>query len=669
MYYELTDSVRLIPGVGPKIFEELERMGIHTFADIIGWYPRRYIDGSHPTLIAEAPMGMAIAIRVKILSTKLGGAPGRAHFFDARCEDSSGEIILRWFNQPYLQKKLEVGTEWVCIGSIEEFRGNRQMVNPRVVEEPEIIPLYSQTKTVTSNALRGFVKFALEHVDLKGRLPEDIVQAEDLPPYAEAMHGIHRPQQMGEVIEASRYVAFSETFEFFIGILQGKGVEERQAGIPIPLDVEWMKKVVATLPFELTAGQKRVVWDALQEMASGTVMTRLVNGDVGSGKTVIAALLSALVARSGYRTVLLVPTEILAKQHANSIAQLLKTAGVRVALYTAAQKDDISSADLIIGTHAVLQQGFSVDKLGLVVIDEQHRFGVRQRALLRELQEQSPHFLSMTATPIPRTLALVLFADLTVSVLREKPKDRLPVQTEIVYPNARVRVHQRVLMEIQCGRQVFVLCPLIEEKEEGDELVLFSAEQEKKTVIKEAERLRTEHPEYGVIEVIHGKLKAAEKRAVMEKMAAGEINVLVATSVIEVGVDVPNATVMVVENAERFGLAQLHQLRGRVGRGKDQSYCLLCPSHPGGPAIERLQVLVDHESGFEVAEQDLALRGPGDVVGLVQSGLPSFRMARLTDLDFLQHVKEVAESYVKEHPDFLAQWASVDYSQTKASLE
>ncbi len=668
MRYQLTDSVRLIPGVGPKLLEGLERMEIRTFSDIIGWYPRRYIDGSRPTPVAQLPKGMTSAVRVTIISVNSHRTPSRMQFVDARCADESGEITVRWFNQPYVQKKLEVGSEWIFIGSAEIFRGNLQMVNPRIVEEPEVIPLYSQTSTVSTNALRGFIKFALDNCDLSEHLPTSIREREGLISFAEAMDIIHRPKQMDDLLEAQRYIAFQETFEFFVSILQSRGTEDAQAGIPMSVDLEWLKRVVESLPFELTAGQKRVVWDAVQEMTEGKLMTRLINGDVGSGKTVIAALVAAVVARAGFRTVLLVPTEILAKQHSQSIAALLQTAGVRVALYTAAQKDDLKDADLVVGTHAVLQEKFELDRVGLVVIDEQHRFGVRQRAILRDLSEQVPHLLSMTATPIPRTLALVLFADLTVSVLREKPKNRLPVDTQIIYPRERAQIHQRVMSELQQGHQIFVLCPLIEEKPDEEELRLFDVEKEKKTVIKEAERLRTEHPEYGVIEVIHGKMKPAEKRDVMERMARGEVNMLVATSVIEVGVDVPNATVMVIENAEQFGLAQLHQLRGRVGRGLAQSYCLLCPSHPGGPAIDRLRVLVDHDSGFDVAEEDLALRGPGDITGLAQSGLPSFRMARLTDIDFLQHVKDVAQEYLSSGNKEALEGMS-DYSHIKASLE
>lgn len=682
MSYSEKDKVGVIPGVGEVVQSALERLGIFTIADLLRWFPRQYLDAAHPLPVSQVPYGRLSAVQVTVDSTTTRPTKNRAlSLFEAKCSDDSGVISVRWFNQTYLKQKLTPGSTWIFIGEVNRFQGEVVMMNPIIETRPYILSFYAQTKGVTSRLFRGFLDWVLHQVTLDpDRIPEDVKQEAGIIGRQEALSSIHQPKEMAEVVVARRRLAFEEVFWFFVRMASTKQETQKERGIPLSLDVEYLKTVVAALPFELTPGQKRAVWDIVQEMATGSPMTRLLNGDVGAGKTVVAALAASQVAKSGYQTILLVPTEILAKQHFESTQRLFAGLGFKVVLWTAAQKDlGVEDADLIVGTHAVLQEGFSLPRLGLVVIDEQHRFGVRQRSLLRQGQAVVPHVLSMTATPIPRTLALALYGDLTVSVLSDKPKNRLPIITQIIHESARAQMHARIMEELREGHQVFVICPLIEEKTkkkvepgEGAQLELTDEElekEQKKTVVAEAERLRSEHPEYGVIEVIHGKMKPQEKRDIMDRMARGEIHVLVATSVIEVGVDIPNATVMIIEGAERFGLAALHQFRGRIGRGSAQSYCFLCPTLRGRAIDERLQVLVNTNSGFQVAEQDLALRGPGELTGNVQSGLPDFRMTSLTDLTFLQEVKEVADRYIQNHPDFLESVSDIAYSTHLGGLE
>jgi ATP-dependent DNA helicase RecG len=670
MQYRAHDSVRLIPGVGPKTVEHLDRMGIRSVRELLHWFPRRYLDATHPLPLNLVPFGQQEAVRVTIDKVTNKRTKRGLVMLDAEVSDGTGvQLTLRFFNQPYLAQKLREGSEWTCVGVIERFHSQNVMSSPVLLDSPQVIPIYLQTKGVSSWMLHKYIGQVLGETLLEDVIPTELRDQESLPSYRDMLRLIHAPDSLIEAEQGRKAMAFLEAFSFFMQVEQAKGLET-EPGTVLHVPVEWLQKVVATLPFELTAGQKRVVWDMLQEMQSGKLMTRLLNGDVGSGKTVVAALLAACVAENKEKTVFLAPTEILAQQHARTLSSLLQQAGCRVALWTSSTKEKADEADIIVGTHAVLQDTFAVDNLGLVIVDEQHRFGVKQRALLRDKQHHPPHVLAMTATPIPRTLALVLFADLQVSFLKEKPKNRIPIETEIIPPARRRDMEAQILTEVQAGHQVFVLCPLIQKEEEVfEEGQQLTDPKEIKTVTKEAERLQKEHPEFGVVAALHGKMKPKEKEELMARLKAGEVQVLVATSVIEVGVDLPNATVMVVENAERFGLAQLHQLRGRVGRGGTQSYCFLCPTIGGGPAIERLKALVEYESGFDIAERDLELRGPGDLTGTVQSGLPDFKMAKLTDLEFLQHVKDVVQNYVAAHPDFVQQWQENELSRSVTGLE
>ena len=676
------DPVRLIPGVGPAVAEGLEKLGIRSVGELLRWYPREYLDGTHPYSLQDVPYGRLAAIEVTVESVTVRPTKNtRLSMVDVKCADDTGKVTIRFFNQPFLKTKLLPGTSWIFLGTAQRFNKELTMLSPIIETTPRILAVYGQTAGITSKMLRGFISSVFKQTELEpDALPDRIRVRENLMTRAEALSSIHQPISLDEQAAAHNYLAFEEAFTFFVRMQRNSLQTHAESAPKISYDLEFIKEMVQNLPFELTAGQKRVVWDGLKDMSTGRPMTRLLNGDVGSGKTVVAALLAAAVAKAGLQSIILVPTDILAKQHNTSISAMLGQYGIQVMSWTANQKDGLASADVIIGTHAVLQEGFSLPRLGLVVIDEQHRFGVKQRQFLRLAHGGIPHVLSMTATPIPRTLALALYGDLQVSVLKEKPKDRLPIITEIVYSGKTAEMDKRILQELKVHKQVLVICPLIEEKkpkddtvDEGAQLVLLSPDElsskQQKTVMMEAERLRAEHPEYGLIEVMHGKLKAEQKRDIMARMAAGEINVLVATSVIEVGVDLPNATVIVIEGAERFGLAQLHQFRGRVGRGKYQSYCFLVPSIPSPMVLQRLRVLVEEQSGFAVAEQDLQLRGPGELTGNVQSGLPDFRMASLTDVDFLTRVKSYVEEEIRIDPNFMQNYPDVTYSINGGGLE
>jgi ATP-dependent DNA helicase RecG len=586
-------------------------------------------------------------------------------------DQNGDQLVLRFYNQLYLNKRL-IPEEWVtCVGKITFAAGKRIMANPVVLEGPAIIPIYLQSRSITSRMLQQSIRAVLADLDIVDPVPESVRRAEGLADYRTLLTSLHLPKSLAEAEHAREQLAFSEAWTFFRE--RAAAHEQRpKDGWTLSVPVPWLQQVVAGLPFPLTNGQKRVVWDCIQDMGSGRLMTRLLNGDVGSGKTVIAALLAAATAQAGKRSLVLVPTEVLAQQHFQTFSALLKQAGCRVALWTGALKDDVAEADIVMGTHALLQESFPLRNVGFVVVDEQHRFGVRQRAILRDREELPPHVLTMTATPIPRTLALVLFADLTISQLTEKPARRKPVETLVVRKaSERREMEQRIKQEVAKGNQVFVLCPLITETalEEGELGTPAAILKKGVTVEQEVVRLRKEFPYLGRIEALHGKQSASSRMKVLEEMQQGEIAILVATSVIEVGIDIPRATVMVIENAERFGLAQLHQLRGRVGRGSEQSYTYLCTEIGGGPSYERLQVVAREESGFAIAEYDLEVRGPGDLAGIAQSGLPEFSFASLSDVGFLQRVRERVQEYAREHPEFLRSEAGIGVPKKDSVLE
>lgn len=658
MRYQLNDSVRLLPKVGPTTAAELVRMGIETVGDLLLWYPRRYLDASHPVPLRQASINQESVFQLTIDTISEGFTKRRGlRALTAKAHDDSGKVVLQFYNQPYLIKQLLPGSRWVCIGGLRPAPGGLTLISPRLERRAVILPVYRQSKKVSSRFLNSLIAQALPLTEIESALPSEIQEKFALLPTATALERLHLPTSLPEIAAAQSTQAFTEVWEFFVD-LERLTEPQTHPAPQIPADADWLKKVSASLPFKLTAGQKRAIWDAAQDLASGTAMVRLLNGDVGSGKTVVAGMLASLVAKAGWQTAILAPTQILAEQHAQSLQKLFQRAGLRIALWTGNTKEKHApEADLVVGTHALLTDPSLLPKLGLVVVDEQHRFGVEQRTRLVDGRQLQPHFLSMTATPIPRTLALSLFANLKLSTLPERPVGRLPVQTQIIKgASGRQAMYERLQLEAQAGQTSFVICPMITAAiEEAEELNLFDpdelAKQGQKAVQAEVERLQKALPKLK-IGSIHGKMKSAEKTQIMADFANQKLDVLVGTSVVEVGVDIPHATVMVIEGAELFGLAQLHQLRGRVGRSRQQSYCFLCPHGEGEAAQKRLQILVDSNDGFEIAEADLAERGPGNLAGQLQSGLPNFKLASISDLTFLREVRETVMSYLAKHPDY-----------------
>jgi ATP-dependent DNA helicase RecG len=650
-------------------------MGITTIGDVLFWKPRSYLDGSQVAEVSTVKPGETVAMKLTVQSLKQERVRGgRLPLLTVIAGDETGDITLQWFNQTYLAAKLAVGSEWVVMGKVGFFKGKKVLASPRLEDSGRIIPRYPQTKLVTSTFLSKLAVQALRETEVGEILPEEVRVQRQLLSLKEALQFLHTPTHMDEVGLAQATLSVCEAWQFFRSLTQPEEASQ-VAGKVVPADAAFLAATVAQLPFELTAGQKRVVWDAALQMQQGKVMTRLLNGDVGSGKTVVASLLACLVAKAGFQSVFIAPTEILAEQHYLSIGKLFQAAGLRVALWTGSKKDEaaILEADLVVGTHALLNGGYRSGEVAFVVIDEQHRFGVRQRSLLRDLHAVPPHVLSMTATPIPRSLALTLFAGLEVSFLRDKPVGRQAIATSIIgNASARSRMEQHIEAAVAEGRQVFVVCPAITEKPEDEEEVmsLFTGSMggAKKAVEQEVVRLQERFPKLR-IGMVHGKLPPKKKEAMMTAMAAGEVDILVATSVVEVGVDVPNATILVVENAEQFGLAQLHQLRGRVGRSSHASSCYLVSSGGSSLSRERLQVLVDTDDGFAIAEADLAQRGPGDLAGISQAGLPAFHFASLARLDELVEVRDMLRSYEASHPEYKLMEDVPTYSGLDVKLE
>lgn len=625
--------VRYLKGVGPKTAERFEKLGIVTLADLLCHYPRRYIDFTKPYFIAEAPTDVECVVRAEVFA-KPGGRilPGGRRMERITAGDDVSSLEITWFNNPYAAQKLQLGQEYYFQGIVTGGMLRRQMVNPQVrtAEQIKASPfeaVYPQTEGLTSNAIAKCVRQLLPHAELlPDPLPPEMLAKYRLLSKADAVRAIHCPATEEQAYAARRRLIYEELLVLQLGI--GRMKNRGAAATGAPMQLADPSPFWASLPFSPTGAQRRAVSEILADMAGETSMNRLLQGDVGSGKTLVAAAAIWACIRAGYQAALLAPTEILATQHAEGLNRMLAPFGMRVALLTggmkaAARRTTLAAirndeADLVVGTHAILSEGVEFARLGLAVIDEQHRFGVRQRGMLAE-KAANPHLLVMSATPIPRTLGLLIYGDLDISILDELPPGRTPVKTRCITGKKRRDLYHFLDQEIGRGRQVYLVCPAIEDTPDGGLNAVKSYYEDIAKALLPERR----------VGLMHGKLKPKEKAAVMEDFKAGRLDALVSTTVIEVGVDVPNASVMVIENAERYGLSALHQLRGRVGRGAAESWCFLVSDNQSENVQKRLKFLCSTTDGFVVAQYDLETRGPGDFFGSRQHGLPTLQIADL----------------------------------------
>ena len=653
-----------LPGVGRAKAAQLHRLGITTVRDLLFHLPRRYEDTRevHP-LRDLRPSPEVQTVRARVLHVSLRRSPRRGMMLvEADLEDDGARASAIWFNQPFLVKQIQRGDELLLSGKVEfSNRGTLTLRNPtheRVRDDQRhvgrLVPVYPETEGLTSRFLRERVEPLLGVAQaIEDPLPPRVRAEEDLLPLGDALRQVHFPDDPALLDRARERLAFEQLFLLQLAVQRAKRRRMAGAGVVVPFQTEVARTFTASLPFTLTDAQRVAAYQILQDMAADGPMNRLLQGDVGSGKTVVAAMAAHMAHAADYQTAFMAPTEILARQHHTTLSALLEPHGISVRLLagSTSQKarrevlDGIAAGHdvVLVGTHALIEDDVVLARLGLVVVDEQHRFGIVQRQRLRAKAAVMPNFLAMTATPIPRSLALTMYGDVDLSEIRELPPGRIPVITEVVQPHARDSAYAFVRGQVQEGRQAFVICPLIEE---SDKLEVRSA-------VQEYERLSTEvFPDLRV-ELLHGRMPGKEKEERMQRFATGQADILVSTSVVEVGVDVPNATVMMIEGAERFGLAQLHQFRGRVGRDAHQSWCLLLQGSPDEEGSARLRALAETQSGFDLAEIDLRLRGPGDVLSseMRQHGLPNVAVGDLLDQAMIRRVSDAAGRWLDQDPD------------------
>ncbi len=649
-----------IKGVGDAVATKLAVLGLRTVHDLITNYPRRYDDYSHVIPINKLQPG---PVTIKAVIKQAAGRYGRRglHVTEAVASDDTGSVRLIWFNQSYRAAGINREAEYYISGEFG-LRARRlsilsptmELVSDFPVNTARIVPIYRETKGLKSTQIRKLIRILLPEIrELSETLPDWLVKQHKLIPYGQAIEAMHFPENTALFAEAKRRLAFEEVLHLTLAALLNKYELLQEVAISIPFDEQLAKDFVSHLPFTLTDAQRKVVWQIYQDIQKTTAMNRMVEGDVGSGKTVVAAMAAVMTMKQGFQVALMAPTELLARQHAETIHSLLMPLGMAdkvsllVGSLNTAQKkaayEKITSGDLqfLIGTQALIQNKVDMHKLGLVVIDEQHRFGVDQRKTLLAKAGHMPHVLSMTATPIPRSLALTLYGELDISVIDSKPAGRLPIITKIASPNSRKELYEGIEAQLAAGRQMFVVCPLIAE---SDLMPAKSVEQAYKEM-KLAFKTRR-------VGLLHGKLKPEEKEAVMQSFVNHELDILVSTTVIEVGVNVPNATVMLIENAERFGLAQIHQLRGRVGRSTEQGYCYLMMGDSSEPS-RRLRALESSSDGFALAELDLEIRGPGAIYGTMQHGQLDLRIAKLTDTKLIAEARKSAQEIIDRKVDLL----------------
>ncbi len=669
--FRLDSPISDIGRLAKVMSRRLKKVGLETVQDLLFYLPFRYEDLSRLQPISDVQLGTVASIRGRLELIKSFRSPvKRMVVTEAVIADASGQIKAIWFNQPYLTKVLRPGIELFLAGKVENPYYTKQITNPAYELAREdapthtgrIVPVYSVTSDISQKQLRTLTRAVMPLAyEVKEWLPAAVLEKYGYPLVSQALASIHFPSDLVEAERARERFKFDEVFLLQLQLEQLRRAARSAKSPVIGFREEETKKFVSTLPFALTDDQRKVAWQVLQDLNQPVPMSRLVQGEVGSGKTVTAAIAMYNAALNGYQSAIMAPTEILASQHYKTLTKLLP--GLKVALFTGSIQS-VSGNDsgkigrrkllnmikdgtvnLVIGTQALIQDDAVFAKLGLAVVDEQHRFGVAQRKLLTAksgLPGFTPHLLSMTATPIPRTLALSWYSDLDLSEIRHLPKGRKKIATKLVLENDRDKTYEFVRDQIKQGRQVYVICPLIDV---SDKLGV-------KAVTAEKQALEKVFPEFKV-GLLHGRLKSADKDSVMATFKSGQYHILVATSVIEVGVDVPNATVMMIEGAERFGLSQLHQIRGRVGRGDHQSYCYVFPSESAPSTMARLTAFVGCQDGFELSQKDLELRGPGEMYGTLQSGLPELRLTEFTDFKTIKRAQDEARSILDSDPELL----------------
>lgn len=713
----LTTPLEDIHGIGPNFLKKLKRLGIQTVRDLLWHFPTRYEDFSEIYKTNDLIPGQEATVQgiIKNISSRHSWRRNIT-IVEAIITDDVGSVKATWFNQPYIKNVLRPG----CLANLSGKTALRNeeiyLSNPtfELVKGSEtshtarIVPIYPETRGLTSKGLRYLIKPLLENISVQEFIPKDVLSKTELPDAETALHQVHFPDDIDNAIKAKQRFAFEDLFILQLHNLFERRELKKEKARSIKTDIDHLKQAIENLPFELTQSQKQTLWEIIKDISKKSPMNRLLQGDVGSGKTIVAALAASEVARRGHQTAFMAPTEILARQHYKTLIKFFPDLDSGIGLLTSSEAklyygrnleskinkselaDIISKnkAKIIIGTHALIQKNINFGKLALVVIDEQHRFGVHQRAKLLKGQELGiknqgenkknvindspfiPHFLSMSATPIPRTLNLTIFGDLDLSLITEMPQDRKPITTKVVAPEERNKSYDFIRSEVKRGRQVFVICPRITAPESEDArfdssktgreprpnkiragTYKIDSWSEVKNVTEEYEKLSKKiFPDLKVA-MLHGKLRPKEKEQIMNDFADGKTNILVSTSVVEVGVDIPNATIMMIEGSERFGLAQLYQFRGRVGRDKHQSYCLLFTDSKSRSTQRRLQSIEKAKNGFELAEKDLKIRGPGQFFGTTQSGMPDLAMKAIQNPRLVKDSREHAAKLIKKDPD------------------
>ncbi len=683
---DLSTSVQQLPHIGPIYQKKLKKLKIKTVGELLFHFPYRYEDLSNIINISQAKLGEKICVQGKILEIESNRSwKKRMSLTHAVIEDKTGAVKATWFNQPFLAKTFKKGDEICLSGELVFGTGEAYLDNPiyeKIHKETgpthtgRIVPIYPETVGLSSRWLRYILKPLL--TKFKDKIPETLpdktIKEHKLLSLNKALWQIHFPDSLKLAQEAQARFSFEELFLMGLVVLRERMKLAREKAYSVPFDLELVKKMVNSLPFKLTDSQRKSIWQILKDMEKPQPMNRLLEGDVGSGKTIVAAIATLLAAKSGCQIAFMAPTEILAKQHFQEITRLLFDFKVDIGILTGKtdqwrskklrnQSIEISrqkilkktvegEIDILIGTHALIQDKVKFKNLALVILDEQHRFGVKQRAKLVTSREKIPHLLSMTATPIPRTLSLTIYGDLDLSLIKELPKGRKKIITKIVSPAKRQEIYEFIRKEISKKRQAFVICPRIEQNDEQNikDGKKPSSWAGVKAVEEEYEKLSKKIFPDLEIAIIHGKIATKEKDRIMQKFQRGKIDILVSTSVVEVGVDIPNATVMMIEGSERFGLAQLHQLRGRVGRSEHQSFCFLFADSYSIKTRQRLKALITCENGFALAEKDLEIRGPGDFSGTRQWGLPDLAMKALSNLALIEKTRQAAKEILEEDP-------------------